>query len=107
MKNSSKLRHEYVSWLPYILVNRSFIAATAEANSKCTMQPVSVSTWWLFIYAFIGFGWFGASPVLCAADSVLKTLPDHIPMAVTHLSAIGTLPPTNRLNLSIGLQLRD
>jgi len=36
----------------------------------------------------------------------LKTLPDHIPSAVAHLSAIGTLPDTNRLNLSIGLPLR-
>jgi len=61
----------------------------------------------LFIYGFIGFGWFGASPVLSAADSALKTLPDHIPAAVAHLSAIGTLPTTNRLNLSIGLPLRD
>jgi Pro-kumamolisin, activation domain len=107
MKNSLKLRHEIISWLPYILVNRSFIAATAEANFKSIMQPVSVSTWWLFIYVFIGFGWFGASPVLFAADSALKTLPDHIPAVVTHLSAIGTLPATNRLNLAIGLPSRD
>ena len=38
---------------------------------------------------------------------MLKTLPDHIPAVVAHLSAIGILPTTNRLNLAIGLPLRD
>jgi subtilase family serine protease len=58
-----------------------------------------------FICGFIIFGLWGIS---CAfgADS-LKTLPGHVPAVVRHLTARGTLPPTNRLNLAIGLPLRD
>ncbi|MDR3459342.1 MAG: protease pro-enzyme activation domain-containing protein [Verrucomicrobiae bacterium] len=69
------------------------------------MKPFLIRT--LFLCALIGFGWFAASPILRAADLGLKTLPDHLPAAVAHLSAIGTLADTNRLNLSIGLPLRD
>jgi Pro-kumamolisin, activation domain/Viral BACON domain len=51
--------------------------------------------------------WLGATPLVFAADPAMKTLPGHIPAAVTQLSAKGTLPDTNRLNLAIGLPLRD
>ena len=36
-----------------------------------------------------------------------KTLPGHVPGAVSHLTPIGSLPATNHLQLGIGLPLRD
>jgi len=42
-----------------------------------------------------------------AADPGMKILPGHVPAAVAKLAAYGTLPPANRLNLAIGLPLRD
>jgi hypothetical protein len=44
-----------------------------------------------------------AAPVMAAGS---KSLPGHVPAVVAHLSAIGTLPATNRLDLAIGLPLR-
>jgi len=93
--------------LPCELVKSSFTEKMVEAMSKIAIRPVSIATRCLFIYAYIGFGWASASPALFPAGSLLKTLPGHIPAAVVHLSARGTLPTTNRLNLAIGLPLRD
>ena len=42
-----------------------------------------------------------------AADAALKTLPGHVPEAARRLPARGNLPAANRLNLAIGLPLRD
>ena len=60
-----------------------------------------------FICALIAFGWLGTTPVVFGTGSAMKTLQGHVPAAAAHLSATGTLPPTNRLNLAIGLPLRD
>src|SRR5208282_2682949 len=90
-----------------VLAAKNFLAVAVRPVSEAVTRPVLISKRWLFVYAIIGFGWFSASPVLFAAGSMLKTLPDHIPAVVAHLSAIGILPTTNRLNLAIGLPLRD
>src|SRR5215469_15434504 len=45
--------------------------------------------------------------IVCAAVSEMKTLPGHVPSVTAHLTAMGTLPATNRLRLAIGLPLRD
>jgi subtilase family serine protease len=37
----------------------------------------------------------------------MKSLPGHVPAAAAKLAAYGNLPPTNRLNLAIGLPLGD
>lgn len=42
-----------------------------------------------------------------AAPSGMKTLYGHVPEAVAQLQPKGTLPPTNRLHLAIGLPLRN
>jgi subtilase family serine protease len=42
-----------------------------------------------------------------AAASSLKTLPGHVPAVVKQLVAKGNLPTANRLNLAIGVTLRD
>jgi hypothetical protein len=41
------------------------------------------------------------------AQAGLKTLHGHVPAAVFRLSPLGRLPSTNRLDLAIGLQLRN
>ena len=46
----------------------------------------------------------GICPVFGAA---WKTLPGHVPDAVSHLTSNGLLPATNHLQLGIGLPLRD
>ena len=74
------------------------------------MKTIFISRWQpakKFCLLIAGFGWFTASPALWAADAATKILPGHVADAVAHLSAIGTLPATNRLNLAIGLPLRD
>ncbi len=56
------------------------------------------------------FPWI-AAVLFCGMVSVFgagwKTLPGHVPKAVSSLTAKGLLPATNRLNLAIGLPLRD
>jgi hypothetical protein len=42
-----------------------------------------------------------------AADVALRALPGHVPNVVRQLAAKGNLPATNRLNLTIGIPLRD
>jgi uncharacterized repeat protein (TIGR01451 family) len=42
-----------------------------------------------------------------AAGGSLKTLPGHVPAAVSKLQALGSLPATTNLNLAIGLPLRN
>lgn len=46
------------------------------------------------------------SPVF-GASSALKSLPGHVPAVISRLSAVEALPLTNRLNLAIGLPLRN
>jgi subtilase family serine protease len=58
------------------------------------------------ICGFIICGLWGMAACASAADS-LKTMPGHVPAVVRHLTARGTLPLSNRLNLAIGLPLRD
>ena len=48
-----------------------------------------------------------AAPAPGAAAPVLKTLTDHVPAAARQLLPKAELPATNRLNLAIGLPLRD
>ena len=60
-----------------------------------------------FIYALVTFGWLGTTAVVLAASPAMKTLSGHVPAAVAQISATGTLPSTNHLNLAIGLPLRD
>ncbi len=48
----------------------------------------------------------GIMPVF-AVGAGLKTLRGHVPAVVAELPVKGTLEPTNRLNLAIGLPLRD
>lgn len=48
-----------------------------------------------------------ASLAAQAADSGLKTLPHHVPAAVSHLKAIGSVADTNILDLAIGLTARN
>src|SRR5437868_3974621 len=45
--------------------------------------------------------------VALAAGPAMKTLPGHVPQAAARLSSLGQVPSTNRLNLAIGLPLRD
>ena len=87
--------------------SKAFSCDDCQTASEAVIRPVLISKRWFCIYAIIGFGWFTTSPVLFAADALRKTLPDHVPAMAAHLSAIGTLPTTNRLNLAIGLPLRD
>jgi hypothetical protein len=60
-----------------------------------------------FQYCLITLIFSGTTAFVYAADPGMKTLPGHVPTASAHLSALGTLPATNRLNLAIGLPLRD
>src|ERR1039458_3086374 len=48
----------------------------------------------------------GIMPVFAVAGG-MKTLRGHVPAVVAKLPVQGTLAPTNRLNLAIGLPLRD
>jgi hypothetical protein len=49
-----------------------------------------------------------ATTAICfPAIAALRPLPGHVPAIVAHLSPIGRLPATNRLNLAIGLPLRN
>src|SRR5208283_1661723 len=107
MKNFFTLTLRQSSRIHSVLAAKNFLAVAVRPVSEAVTRPVLISKRWLYVYAIIGFGWFSASPVLFAAGSMLKTLPDHIPAVVAHLSAIGILPTTNRLNLAIGLPLRD
>ena len=61
----------------------------------------------LFVYIAATFGWLGAAPFVFAADPLMKTLTGHVPAALAYLPAKGILPVTNRLNLAIGLPLRN
>ena len=107
MKNHFHINTSAVEPGPQCFGSKAFSCGDCQPVSEAVTRPVLISKRWLFVYAVIGFGWFSASPVLFAAGSMLKTLPDHIPAVVAHLSAIGILPTTNRLNLAIGLPLRD
>jgi subtilase family serine protease len=60
-----------------------------------------------FICRLAVFGIWSMAACAFGADSVLKTLPGHVPAVVSHLTARGALPTTNRLNLAIGLPLRN
>ncbi len=61
----------------------------------------------LFICVLAAFGWPVATSSVFAADPPMKILHGHVPSAATRLPAKGNLPATNRLNLAIGLPLRD
>jgi hypothetical protein len=74
------------------------------------MKTIVVSRWQpvkKLCLLIAGFGWFTASPALWAADAVTKFLSGHVADAAAHLSAKGNYATTNRLNLAIGLALRD
>ncbi len=86
-----------------ILKTSGFIAVKACDIVRIALPPNR----WLCICALVGFGWLVAASVVFASGSSMKTLPGHVPALTTHLSAKGTLPSTNRLNLAIGLPLRD
>ncbi|HEV2329274.1 MAG TPA: protease pro-enzyme activation domain-containing protein [Verrucomicrobiae bacterium] len=58
------------------------------------------------ICVFIICGLWSIAICASAADS-LKTLPGHVPAVIRHLTASGALPASKRLNLAIGLPLRD
>jgi hypothetical protein len=60
----------------------------------------------LFICA-LALIWLDATSFVLAADLPMKILPGHVPSVVAYLPANGILPATNRLNLAIGLPLRD
>src|ERR1035438_110040 len=92
---------------PRCFASKEFFCRDRQPVSEAVTRPVLISKRCLFVYAIVGFGWFSSSPALFAAGSMLKTLPDHVPAVLAHLSAIGTLPTTNRLNLAIGLPLRN
>jgi hypothetical protein len=51
--------------------------------------------------------WTAAAAPAAAMDPVLKTLPGHVPAPVAHLQSIGPLPASNRMDLALGLPLRD
>lgn len=58
-------------------------------------------------YGLLTFGFLSATaPVLALAPGI-KTLHGHVPSIVAQLLSNGAPPPTNRLNLAIGLPLRD
>jgi subtilase family serine protease len=50
---------------------------------------------------------FGLMDSSTAGEPGLKSLAGHVPAAVANLAAYDDLPATNRLNLAIGLPLRD
>ena len=50
---------------------------------------------------------WGALSVAIAAPAGIKILHGHVPATVAQLQPKGTLPPTNRLHLAIGLPLRN
>jgi hypothetical protein len=67
------------------------------------IKPTSAVLFWVpFIMAVLFL-----TPARVAAASSLKTLPGHVPAVVKRLMAKGILPATNRLNLALGLTLRD
>ncbi len=65
--------------------------------------PTSAALFWVTSLMAVLF----LTPAGVAAASFLKTLPGHVPAEVKRLTAKGTLPASNRLNLAIGLTLRD
>ena len=72
-------------------------------SSSNDAKPAGPALFWRLSAIFI----LVLTRQLPAADAPLKTLPRHVPDAVRRLSARGNLPPTNRLNLAIGLPARD
>ena len=54
-----------------------------------------------------GLTLFGALGCVFALEAEVKTLPGHVPGVVSKLLASGRLPATNRLELAIGLPLRN
>jgi subtilase family serine protease len=71
------------------VTNRINAAASALFRGLCTLSVLVLSQ------------------SMPAADAPLKTLPGHVPEVARRLSAKGNLPATNRLNLALGLPLRD
>ncbi|HZM03621.1 MAG TPA: protease pro-enzyme activation domain-containing protein [Candidatus Saccharimonadales bacterium] len=71
-----------------------------KKNQKRANLPSLMGVWCSLAACLGGMSSFGA-------DAGMKTLPGHIPAAIAKLSATGNLPSTNRLNLAIGLPLRD
>jgi subtilase family serine protease len=71
------------------------------------MRPALILRWARLVCLFVAFGFLSPTPVIFAAGFGTKTLSGHVPAVVAHLSSRGTLPATNRLNLAIGLPLRD
>lgn len=71
--------------------------------NKCISIKFSAFTF----YGLLTFGFLSATSPVLALGPEMKTLHGHVPAIVAHLSSNGILPPTNRLNLAIGLPLRD
>lgn len=77
---------------------------TASRQRGSILGKVIRRIW--FIGILIIYEYCGASRAF-GSSQTLKTIYGHVPAAILHLSPIGTLPPTKRLNLAIGLPLRD
>lgn len=60
-----------------------------------------------FVCGLVIFALWNIAPIAFGAEPALKTLYGHVPAVLAHLPAKGALPSTNRLNLAIGLPLRD
>lgn len=75
--------------------------------SKINTRPALISKRVFFICGLVVFVFLDTASVVFAAGPAMKMLHGHVPAAAARLSAKGALPSTNRLNLAIGLPLRD
>ena len=82
---------------------------TAGLPGKPNMKAAALFALALGLHAPLGFSQGLSPPSLPRAPNspAMKTLPGHVPAVVARLAAKGNLPDTNRLNLAIGLPLRD
>ena len=75
--------------------------------TEIMMRFASVRRGAWFVCSLVVIGFLGVNSATSVLDQEKKTLSGHVPAMVARLSSKGTLPSTNRLNLAIGLILRD
>ena len=78
-------------------------------NTTCETAPQSaaLNSTRLALLCTIGICLFAVTRPIYAAEAPMKTLHGHVPAVVARLSATGVLLTTRRLNLAIGLPVRD
>ncbi len=85
----------------------TFIPTTGDAMSD-TLRKATAAAGKTLLTVSLCLACFGlAAHSSLAAGAGLKTLSGHVPQVVANLSALGSLPATNTLQLAIGLPLRN